>query len=94
MSTSPSVEYRNSSIPQNNLIVLPLPQQEQLIKTPVKFDAAFIERRMRQHREWQKSEEWKLTVAVVREVLFLDAIAGAAEEIAAQKEPTSNDFLD
>jgi hypothetical protein len=53
-----------------------LPHQPQLIHEPVKFDAAFLDRRMRQHRDWQKREAWNLAVAITREVLLLDPLDG------------------
>ena len=57
-------------------VLTPLPHQPQLIHEPVKFDAAFLDRRMRQHREWQKREAWSLAVAITREVLLLDPLDG------------------
>jgi len=55
-------------------VLTPLPHQGQLIRQPVKFDAEFLDRRMRQHREWQKREAWRLAVAITREVLLLDPL--------------------
>lgn len=52
----------------------PLPHQAQLIHERPTFDAAFLDRRMRQHREWQKREAWNLAVAITREVLLLDPL--------------------
>lgn len=40
----------------------------------VKFDAAFLDRRMRQHRAWQEGEALRLCIAVTREVLLLDPV--------------------
>ncbi len=36
---------------------------------PVKFDAAFLDRRMREHRMWQNREVEQLTEEIFREVL-------------------------
>lgn len=35
----------------------------------MKFDAAFIERRMQEHREWQEQAALELESAIVEEVL-------------------------
>lgn len=47
---------------------------EQTTKTrPVQFDEAFIERRMRQHRELQRRMACDLTADIIDEVLSLEA---------------------
>jgi hypothetical protein len=43
---------------------------------PVKFDAAFLERRMQAHREWQQQETADLATGIILEVAI------ALEEIA------------
>lgn len=58
------------------VVLAPLPHQPQLIHERPKFDAAFLDRRMRQHREWQQREAWNLAVAITREVLLLDPLDG------------------
>lgn len=46
------------------------PDQLSLVSaSPVKFDAAFLDRRMREHRMWQNRELEDLTAEVLREVL-------------------------
>jgi hypothetical protein len=57
--------------------IIPLLSQMPLAPPLVKFDAAFLERRMRQHRDWQKREAWKLCVSITREVLLLDSLEEA-----------------
>lgn len=57
--------------------VTPLPFQMPLSPRPVKFDAAFLDRRMREHREWQWRQEWNLTVGITREILLLDELGPA-----------------
>jgi hypothetical protein len=39
---------------------------------PVKFDAAFIERRMKEHRQLQERMALELGAGIIREVLALD----------------------
>lgn len=59
----------------DHTILVPLPNQLSLVPRPApKFDAAFLDRRMRQHREWQQRELLSLQIAVTREVLWLDEI--------------------
>jgi hypothetical protein len=57
-----------------SLDLIPLPQQPLLIHERPKFDAAFLDQRMRRHREWQKREAWHLAVEITREVLLLDPL--------------------
>lgn len=47
-------------------IVPPAPPT--LVKTPVRFDAAFLDRRMLEHRRWQEQRTVELATDVVREV--------------------------
>ena len=37
--------------------------------SPQKFDAAFIERRLKEHREWQEREQARWTEEIIQEVL-------------------------
>lgn len=39
------------------------------LRPPVKFDAAFIERRFREHREWQQTKAAEDSAEIVSEVL-------------------------
>jgi hypothetical protein len=48
-----------------------------LAANPPKFDAAFLERRMREHREWQEQATTELACEVLVEVR--DAIEYAAQ---------------
>lgn len=46
-------------------------------KAPLKFDAAFIDRRMREHRKWQDHHELGTAAGIVCEVLAgLEALDG------------------
>jgi hypothetical protein len=40
-----------------------------LIRPPVKFDAAFIERRLREHKAWQEEKAAEGAAEIVREVV-------------------------
>jgi hypothetical protein len=51
---------------------VPSPAQLTLVQPPIKFDAEFIERRMREHRQWQEFQQRALALGIVREVLDLD----------------------
>lgn len=56
-------------------------QSQILHQEPVKFDAAFIERRMRQHQEWQRLEEQKQLAIQIRDVLaIVDELSPLVEE--------------
>lgn len=46
---------------------------EKPIQQRQKFDAEFIERRMREHREWRHFKERALALGIIREVLALEA---------------------
>jgi len=35
---------------------------------PAKFDADFIERRMREHRQWQESEQQRMALELIEEI--------------------------
>lgn len=46
-------------------------QSQVLAQEPVKFDAAFIERRLREHQEWQHREEQRLLAIQLQDLLAL-----------------------
>lgn len=46
-------------------------QSQILAQEPVKFDAAFIERRLREHQEWQHREEQRLLAIQLQDLLAL-----------------------
>jgi hypothetical protein len=58
------------TIPDHSSLAKPnsSPQTLTLVTTPVRFDAAFIEQRMRQHQARQMAEAEFLAAQIVREV--------------------------
>lgn len=52
--------------------VTPTPHNSLKPTQPQKFDAAFIDRRMREHREWQDGRQRQLAAGIIREVLGLE----------------------
>lgn len=56
-------------------------QSQILAQEPAKFDAAFIERRLREHQEWQHREEQRLLAIQIRDVLaIIGELAPLTEE--------------
>lgn len=51
---------------------VPQPSQLTLIRARQPFNAAFIERRMREHRQWQEFAARAQALGIVREVLNLE----------------------
>lgn len=47
---------------------------------PCNFDAEFIERRLREHREWQERQARELEAAIVSEVYVSIVLAVDAQE--------------
>ena len=59
------------------------------LKAPVRFDAAFVERRLQEHNEWREQEELRIAAPIVREIEIafvrkLNAAADIAEKLAAE----------
>jgi len=67
----PSEPLRGDTIQQLvaivDRVVGPAPPQT-INSSPLKFDAAFIERRMQQHREWQERTACQIGAEIVSEV--------------------------
>jgi hypothetical protein len=53
-------------------VLLKIAEPEFAVQSPVKFDAAFLDRRMQAHREFQEHLAFELEEAIIREVRGLE----------------------
>lgn len=71
---TPSIRVR-AAVPSSPSHNFPSPQP-----APVRFDAAFIERRMRDHRDWQEFAERQGTAQIICEVLGMEVSDSAVSD--------------